>query len=41
MKSAMELIYSLVGDYYLPNLLPPPEPAIGIWGQHGGDYLRK
>lgn len=40
MKSTTELTYTRVGDYYLPNLLPPPEPQIGIWGQRRRDYLR-
>lgn len=41
MNPASELTYTRVGDYYLPNLLPPPEPQIGIWGQRRRDYLRK
>lgn len=41
MKSAIELTYTRIGDYYLPNLLPPPEPQIGIWGQRRRDYLCK
>ena len=41
MNSAPELTYTRVGDYYLPNLLPPPEPQIGIWGQRRRDYLQK
>lgn len=40
MNPASELTYTRVGDYYLPNLLPPPEPQIGIWGQRRRDYLR-
>lgn len=40
MNPASELAYTRIGDYYLPNLLPPPEPQIGIWGQRRRDYLR-
>ena len=40
MNPASELTYTRVGDYYLPNLLPPSEPQIGIWGQRRRDYLR-
>lgn len=40
MKSAIELTYTRVGDYYLPNLLPPPKPQIGIWGRRRREYLR-
>lgn len=40
MKSTTELTYTRIGDYYLPNLLPPQEPKIGIWGQRRQDYLR-
>ena len=41
MNPATELTYTRVCDYYLPNLLPPPEPKIGIWGKRRRDYLRK
>lgn len=41
MKFATELTYTRVGDYYLPNLLPPPDPEIGIWGRRRNAYLRK
>lgn len=41
MKSATELTYTRIGDYYLPNLLPPPDPEIGIWGRRRNTYLRK
>lgn len=41
MNLISELTYTRVGDYYLPNLLPPPEPQIGIWGQRRRDYLHK
>ena len=41
MNPATELTYTLVGDYYLPNLLPPSESVIGIWGQRRRRYLRE
>ena len=41
MNHATELNYTRVGDYFLPNLLPPPEPQVGIWGQRRRDYLRR
>ena len=35
--------YTLVGDYYLPNLLPveQEEKAISIWGQRRLRYLKQ
>ncbi len=34
------LCYTLVGDYYIPNLQLPDEPRpIGIWGRMYKDYL--
>ncbi len=35
--------YTLVGDYYLPNLLPAEqeEKPIGIWGQRRLRYLKQ
>lgn len=41
MNHASELTYTRVGDYFLPNLLPPPEPQVGIWGQRRRDHLRR
>lgn len=41
MNPATELTYTLVGDYHLPNLLPPSESEIGIWGQRRRRYLRE
>lgn len=41
MNHATELKYTLVGDYFLPNLLPPPEPQMGIWGQRRREHLRR
>lgn len=39
MNPANELTYARVGDYYLPNLLLPPEPQIGVWGRRRRQYL--
>lgn len=35
--------YSKVGDYMLPDLLPPQEDdkAIGLWGQRHARYLKQ
>ena len=35
--------YTLVGDYYLPNLLPHQEPArpVGVWGRRRMEYLKR
>ena len=41
MNQTTELTYTLVGDYYLPNLLPPQEPEVGIWGQRRRRYLQE
>ena len=36
-----ELTYHREGDYLIPDLLPPQEPRIGIWGQRRRRYLRQ
>ena len=41
MNHATELTYTRVGDYNLPNLPPPPDPKVGVWGQRRWDYLRR
>lgn len=41
MNQTTELTYTLIGDYYLPNLLPPSASEIGIWGQRRRWYLRE
>lgn len=41
MNTATELTYTLVGDYYLPNLMPPQEHEVGIWGQRRWRHLRE
>ena len=37
----MEITYTLVGDYYLPNLAAPKSPKVGRWGMLRFNYLRK
>jgi hypothetical protein len=40
----MELSYTLVGDYYLPNLMlsdPPDAPPLGCYGMRHKAYLRE
>ena len=37
----MEITYTLVGDYYRPNLVAPESPKIGRWGMLRFNYLRK
>ena len=37
----MKIIYTRVGDYYLPNLVAPESPKVGRWGMLRFSYLRK
>ena len=37
----MEITYTLVGDYYRPNLVAPESPKVGRWGMLRFSYLRK
>ena len=37
----MEITYTLVGDYYRPNLVALESPKIGRWGMLRFNYLRK
>ncbi len=37
----MEITYTLVGDYYRPNLAAPESPKVGCWGMLRFNYLRK
>ena len=37
----MEITYTLVGDYYLPNLVAPEKPKVGHWGMLRYNYLWK
>ena len=36
-----QITYHKEGDYLLPNVVPPENPRIGIWGQRRKDYLLK
>ena len=36
----MEITYTLVGDYYRPNLAAPESPKVGRWGMLRFNYLR-
>lgn len=36
-----KLTYHCEGDYLLPDVIPPTEPHIGIWGQRRKNYLMK
>ena len=36
-----EITYHREGDYLIPDLLPPEEAHIGIWGQRRKRYLRQ
>lgn len=36
-----ELTYHREGDYLLPNVIPPENPHIGVWGMRRRDYLKK
>ncbi len=39
----MELTYTQVGDYLLPNLVmdPQPEENVGVWGRRRKRYLKE
>ena len=36
----MNITYTQVGDYLLPNLVPPESPKVGRWGMLRHSYLR-
>lgn len=36
-----ELTYHREGDYLIPDLLPPPSPHIGVWGERRKRYLQQ
>ena len=43
MKSLYEQLggtYHQEGDYLIPDLVPPPSPHIGIWGERRRRFLR-
>ncbi len=33
--------YHREGDYLIPDLVPPEEPLIGVWGRRRKQYLRQ
>ena len=37
----MKLTYHTQGDYLLPDVIPPKDPQIGIWGLRRKDFLLK
>ena len=37
----MRVTYHAEGDYWIPNLVPPEPPKIGVWGERRRQYLRK
>ena len=37
----MTITYAPIGDYLLPNLIPPESPKVGRWGMLRFNYLRK
>lgn len=40
-KPIIPLTYHWDGDYLIPNLVSPPTPHIGIWGERRRQYLLK
>ena len=40
-KPIIPLTYHWDGDYLIPDLVPPPTPHIGIWGERRRQYLLK
>lgn len=38
---AIKLTYQWEGDYLIPDLTPPPEPKIGVWGRRRKRYLQQ
>jgi hypothetical protein len=36
-----EITYHREGDYLIPDLLPPPSPNIGLWGQRRKRFLQQ
>ena len=37
----MKLTYHTEGDYLLPDVIPPKDPQIGVWGLRRKNYLLK
>ena len=38
---AIKLTYHREGDYLIPNLVPPEDPRIGLWGRKRKQYLQQ
>ncbi len=38
---SIHLTYHREGDYLIPNLVPPEEPQIGLWGRRRKRYLQQ
>ena len=36
-----KITYHPKGDYLIPDLVPPKEPRIGVWGRRRKQYLRR
>ena len=36
-----KLTYHREGDYLIPDLVPPDEPHIGVWGRRRKRYLQQ
>ena len=36
-----KITYHPKGDYLIPDLVPPKEPRIGVWGRRRKQYLRQ
>ena len=36
-----KITYHPEGDYLIPDLVPPEEPRIGVWGRRRKQYLRQ
>ena len=37
----MRVTYHAEGDYWIPDLVPPEPPNIGVWGERRRQFLRK
>ena len=37
----MRVTYHAEGEYFIPNLMAPEPPNIGVWGERRRQYLRK
>lgn len=40
-ETKLSISYTKIGDYYFPNLAPPPKGGnIGLWGRRRKEFLR-